>query len=365
MSKPWDAIVVGAGIAGSAAARALARAGRRVLALDRQTPGSEASGAAAGMLAPQVEATHEDTGLPLALAARDAYPALIAELAAAGHAVAFNRSGILLVAFDEERERALAANAAAQRGMGLAAEWLGPAVLRRRQPGIGQQARGALLAPHDGSVDNVALCAALVADATRHGAVFQPAVALELVTRSGAVSGVRAASGAHDAPVVVLAAGAWSPLVAGLPRPVPIEPMRGQMAAVPWPAQLPRTVLFGRGAYVVPRGDEALLGSTMERAGFDKATTPEGLGHIREETNRLLPALAAEEFSRTWSGFRPMTPDHRPILGEDPDVAGLFYDTGHGRNGILLGPLCGDIVAGLIVHGETRLDLAPYRITRF
>ncbi len=358
-------MVIGAGIAGAAAARELARAGQRVLLLDPGQPGGEASGAAAGMLAPQIEATHEDTGLPLALAARDAYPALIAELAAAGHAVAFNRSAILLVAFDDDRERELRGSVTAQRSMGLDADWLDGAELRRRQPGVGPEALGALLAPHDGSVDNVELCAALAADALRHGAALERAAAVGLVTRGGRVHGVRTQDRVHEAPVVVLAAGAWSPLMEGLPRPLPIEPVRGQMAAVSWPRDIPRTVLFGRGAYVVPRGSEALLGSTMEKAGFVKGTTPLGLAHIRQETTRLLPALAAAQLTRTWSGLRPMTPDHRPILGLDPDVAGLVYDTGHGRNGILLGPLCGRIVRDLIVQGETGWDLAPYRVTRF
>ena len=365
MSKPWDAIVIGAGIAGTAAARALARAGCRVLVLDRAAPGAEASGAAAGMLAPQIEASHEDTGLPLGLAARDAYPALIAELAAAGRPVAFNRAGILLVAFDEARREELQRVVRAQRAMGLDAEWLEGAELRRRQPGVGPEALGSMLAPHDGSVDNVALCAALMADARRHGAALEPATAVELVTRGGRVAGVRTADRLHEAPVVVLAAGAWSPLIRGLPRSLPIEPVRGQMAAVPWPGDLPRTVLFGHGAYVVPRGGDAVLGSTMERVGFDRSTTPEGLTHIRAETSRLLPALRAAPQARTWAGFRPMTPDHRPVLGMDPDVGGLVYDTGHGRNGILLGPLCGRIVRDLIVQGETRWDLAPYLVDRF
>lgn len=361
----YDCIVLGAGIAGAAAARALAREGRRVLVLERERPGSEASGAAAGMLAPQVEASHEDTGLALALAARDRYPALIAELAAAGLPVEFNRAGITLVAFDPARAAELRATVEAQRAMGLDAEWLDAAALKRRQPGIGPEAVGALLAPHDGSVDNVTLMDALVTDATRHGAQLVHSAATEVVIRHGRVAGVRTAAGLEEAPAVVLAAGPWSALVPGLPRRLPIEPVRGQMAAARWPAAVPRMVLFGRGAYVVPRHDEAVLGSTMEKTGFEKSTTPEGLDHIRRETTRLLPALGETAFTRAWAGLRPMTPDHRPIIGRDPDVEGLFYDTGHGRNGILLGPLCGDVVRDLVVRGETTWELQPYRVDRF
>lgn len=364
MSKAADCIVVGAGIVGCAVARVLAEGGRGVLVLDPAAPGAEASSAAAGMLAPQIEAAEDDPMLPLALAARDAYPALVASLRAAGHAVELGRGGIVLVALNDDRARELQHMAQQQRRLGLHAQWLPREDLTRRQPGIGPEARGGMLAPLDGHVDNVALCAALAAAAQTAGAVFERQRVDALESQHGSVTGVRAGERTLAAPVVVLAAGAWSPHLAGLPRPLPIEPVRGQMAAVPWPEPLPRTVLFGRGAYVVPRGTEALLGSTMEHSGFIKGTTDAGLAHIMRETAALLPALAPLP-TRTWSGLRPMTPDHRPILGHDPDLEGLVYATGHGRNGILLGPITGEIVGDLLTRGETRWDLKPYLITRF
>lgn len=365
MSKPYDAIVAGAGIVGLSAARALAREGRRVLLLDRGTPGAEASGAAAGMLAPQIEASASDPMLPLTLAGRDAYRPLVRDLAQAGHPVDLEFGGIALVAFDDHRAHELVDEVAAQRRMGLDTRWLDQAALRKHQPGIGPAALGALLAPGDGRVDQVALCDALFADGKREGVTFERAVVTGIAIAQGRVTGVRTAAGARDAAAVVLAAGSWSPEIEGLPHRVPVEPVRGQMAAAPWPAGLPRTVLFGRGAYVVPRGGEAILGSTMEHSGFDKHTTSAGLSHIREETEALLPALHHATWTRTWAGLRPVTPDMRPVIGIDPDVRGLVYATGHGRNGILLGPITGDIVRDLVVRGETRWDLTPYLVTRF
>jgi glycine oxidase len=318
------------------------------------------------MLAPQIEALPDDPMLPLALEARDRFGALCAELEAdTGIAVGLNACGIAVVAFDAAREAELSAAAATQRGMGLEAEWLDRAQLSRRHPGIGREARGALLAPRDGTVDNVRLTSATLADAAARGAGLEKSEARAVIIEGARARGVVTDAGRREAAAVVIATGAWSGKLAGLPRPLPVEPVRGQMALAPWPGGEPQGVLFGRMAYVVPRGRDALLGSTMEQAGFDKSTTAEGIRHIRTETGALLPALLTQAIRRTWAGLRPMTPDHRPIIGRDPDVEGLYYATGHGRNGILMGPITGEIIRDLVVRGETSRPIQPYRVDRF
>src|SRR3989441_324719 len=117
----------------------------------------------------------------------------------------------------------------------------------------------------------------------------------------------------------------------------------------------PYTTLFRS----LARGVDAVLGSTMERAGFSATVTNEGLAQIFRGAVRLLPALVTQAVARTWAGLRPVTPDGRPILGRDPEVAGLWYATGHGRNGILLAALTGEIIADLLTTGETNVDIAP------
>lgn len=366
MPDSFDCIVVGGGIAGAAAARALALAGCRALLVERGDVAGAATPAAAGMLAPQIEAHAGDPLLPLALAAREAYPELVRALGQAGRTVGFARRGILRVALDDVSARTLERQVAAQLDMGLDAEWWTADHLRRRIPGIAQAARGALFAPNDGSVNNVALGRALLEDAVARGVETElGSRAEELLAGHGRVSGVRTSRAERHAAAVVLAAGAWTPLLGGLPRPVPVEPVRGQMALVAWPTGAIPTVLFGPEGYVVPREDGAVLGSTMEKAGFDASTTEAGLAQVRRATSAILPALARQPFRRTWAGLRPVSPDALPILGADPDVAGLFYATGFGRNGILLGPLAGEIVRDLVVRGETKWDLTPYSIARF
>jgi len=358
-----DVIIIGAGIVGVSAARALARAGRKVLVLDRGEPCGEASRAAAGMLAPQIEAHGGGPLLGLGIAGRDRFAPLAAELAAAGHDIGLWAGGIVHIAFDDARAEELRARVAAQERLGLHAEWLGETELRHRHPAINPAARGALLAPRDGCVNPVALGAALLADARAHGVTFAQGEACEVTMAHGRVTGVRGEIDVARAAAVVVAAGAWSSALVGMPRGAPVEPVRGQMAAVPW--REPPAVLFGDEGYLVARAGEAWIGSTMEKAGFVNETTTEGLAQIRRGAARLVPSLTDVPFTRTWSGLRPMSADGLPIISTDPDVAGLVFATGHGRNGILLGPLTGEIVCDLITAGETRWDIAPYSITRF
>ncbi len=366
MSTSYDCVVIGGGIVGAATARALAARRRRVLLLDRAMPGGEASGASAGMLTPQVEVLADDPILPLAIAGRGLYAELVPELdRRTGVNVGWAGGGSVQVALSEAEAAELRAQVGAQCALGLKAEWLDRAALARRHPGIGPAALGALLAPDDARVNNVTLTAALLADAVRYGAeVVDHEEVTGILAGSGRVTGVTTARGRYGAETVVVAAGAWSSALRGLPRELPIEPVRGQIAVVTWPKGEPPGVMFGRHVYIVPRGDEVLLGSTMERAGFAKDTTAGGMAAILGGTAQLLPALADQRILRTWAGLRPMTPDGRPLIGPDPELPGLWYAAGHGRKGILLGPITGEIVRDLMLDGRTKWDVSLCAFTR-
>ncbi len=367
MSTSYDCIVIGGGIVGAATARALAARGRRVLILDRAMPGGEASGASAGMLTPQVEVEADDPILPLSIVARQRYAELVPELdRRTGVNVGWAGGGSVQVALDAGEAARLEAQVGAQRALGLKAEWLGRAELSRRHPGIGPGVVGALFAPDDARVNNILLTAALLADAVRYGAeVADHEEVTEIVASSARVTTVKTARGHYATAQAVVAAGAWSPALRGLPRALPIEPVRGQIAVVSWPRGEPTGVLFGRHTYIVPRGEEAILGSTMEKAGFAKETTAGGMAAIFSGTIEMLPSLAEQRILRTWAGLRPLTPDGRPMIGADPDVAGLWYATGHGRKGVLLGPITGEIIRDLMLDGKTAWDVSSCSVTRF
>jgi len=359
-----EVVVIGGGVIGAACARAAALRQLETVILEPGPDPAAASPASAGMLAAQIEPSDE-LMLGLCVRGRDLYEPLAAALKdSTGIDIAFWRGGIAATAFDEPQADRLRDAAALQRQAGLRCDWLSGDEVRERWPGTAPDATGALFASEDGAVDPQALTRALLADARRLGARLLPHKVDRVIITADRVTGIVAGGESVDVERVVLAAGAWSPLLEGLPRALAVTPVRGQMAATPWPGETPPAILYYDHGYVLTRGAEAVLGSTMEHAGFDCRVTNEGLAQIFRSAVRLLPAVARLPVHRTWAGLRPVTPDGRPILGADPDVRGLFYATGHGRNGVLLAALTGDIIGDLLTKGSTDLDLTPFRPDR-
>jgi len=365
MVSSVDVAVVGGGIIGAACARAAALRGLRVAVFEPGPDPGAASPASAGMLAAQIEPM-DDALLALSVRARDLHADLAATLQdTTGIAVGFWREGIASVALDDDGADRLRAHAGHQRQAGLRVDWLEPDEVLERWPGVNAGCRGALFAPEDGAVDPGALTRALLADARRLGASVLPQRVERVEMADRRILGVTAAGTLVPCGQVILAAGAWTPLLPGLRRRLPVEPVRGQMAATPWPDGTPPVILYHDHCYLLARGGEAMLGSTMERVGFEVRVTNEGLAQIFRSAIDLLPAIAQRPVQRTWAGLRPVTPDGAPIVGPDPAVAGLWYATGHGRNGVLLAALTGEIVGDLLMTGTTAVDIASWRVDRF
>ncbi len=365
MTGSFDVIVAGGGPIGAATARELALAGRRVLLLDPGGELGQAWKAAAGMLAPQIEALPDDPLLELGLAAREFYGPLAGALRdTTGIDIGLWQEGIAAVAASEAEAAELRARCAWQRQQGHLADWLDADEVKARWPWLGPT-EGALWAPHEGALDPDRLMDALLKDARRLGAVLECDAVTALDARGERVIGVIGRRGRYGADHVVVAAGAWSAAIEGLPRPVAVAPVRGQMAALPWPGGARRAIVFGHGCYLMARGEEAIVGSTMEYAGFRSEVTSAGLARIFTGVTALCPALNRAEVRRTWAGLRPVTADGNPILGAEPRLQGLWYATGHGRNGILLAGLTGQLVRQLICGEPPGEDLAACAPDRF
>jgi glycine oxidase len=215
-------------------------------------------------------------------------------------------------------------------------------------------------------VDNARLALALAASAAARGAtLFSDRPEAALIVEDGRVAGVKSGGLSLSAPVVIEAMGAWSARLAGDPSPPPVEPVRGQIVAFDVaPGTLRHVVCTPRG-YVVPRANGRLLaGSTLERVGYDKRVTADGLRTVIGIAVEIAPALAVVSMADSWAGLRPGTPDHLPVIG--PGAArGLFHATGLYRSGILLGPLVGETVARLAMGTDPGIDLAPFSPARF
>lgn len=367
MSRPVSSqvAVIGGGVIGAACARAAAARGLKTTLFEPGPLPAAASSASAGLLAAQIEIA-DDQFYPLAIRGRDLYAALAPELKdSTGIDIGFESLGIASLALDEAGARILEAQVALQRQAGLRCDWLTATDVQERWPGLTAECQGALFSPEDGALDPPALTSALLADAKRKGVVVKHDKIAQVDIDGGRVTGVRAGSRTIACEHVVVAAGAWSPELRGLPRRLPIEPMRGQMIATRWPANLPRGVFYHGHGYILPRGTEAIAGSTMEQVGFDSQTTAEGLAHIRRIATTICPAFAKLPDIRSWAGLRPVTPDSLPIVGPDPGVQGLWYATGHGRNGILLAGLTGEVIGELLATGSSSADLTRLSVERF
>ncbi len=363
----YDAAIVGGGIIGGAAAFTLARGGRRVILLDRQEPGREASWAAAGMLSPQPETADAIPLVPLARASLALYPEFISEVEeVSGRETGYRRNGALEVFFGETGETDCSAVLARHHGVGLASEIISAAEARRLEPALSAAAAAALWIPYEGSVDNRLLTAAILEAARRSGVVIRTAAEVEdVVTQNGRCVGVLAGGEKIAASEVVIAAGYATGRIPAVARCAPTLPARGQMVALrSTKIRLERTLHSPRG-YVVSRPDGRLIaGSTIEYAGIEKAVTPGGLKAILRAAVELLPALDDAAIIETWSGLRPDTPDHLPILGSS-GVEGLWMATGHFRNGILLAPITARLIAAWLEGKPAPLAVEEFSPLRF
>lgn len=342
-----EVLVIGDGIIGLAVALELARRGSVCRIVGGRNPGA-ASSAAAGLLAPSlghlqpaVRTFHE--------ASLDRYPAFLESLQP------FDGTLRLM-------EGLIQVGAPADAPIPKGARRLSADDLAALEPNL-VPSDDAFFHPRDGAVDSVRVLDALGAAAADHQRVtldHDPAVRLE---RSPGECAVVTMSGARiTADQIVVAAGAWTPHVGGLPRQLPIEPVKGQMLALD--ATPLRHAVYGPGAYVVPRRTETVVGATSEQAGFDVSTSRDVIDALRDAAIRLAPSLATARVSRAWAGFRPATPDLLPILGRDPADARVVYACGHSRNGILLAPATAACIASVVRGEPVELDLEPFKCGR-
>jgi glycine oxidase len=365
-STRYDAVVIGGGLIGLATAWRARRRGLSVLVVDRASdPGSGASGVAAGMLAPVTEADFGEEGsLRVNLAARERWPAFAAELEElSGLPTGYRDTGALVVAADRDDAEALRRLHDFQRTLGLEADWLTPSGCRRLEPGLSPRIAGGILAPQDGSADPRATVAALAAVVEE----LALGTEIEAIEHDGVrVTGVRTASGVIRCEQVVVAAGAWSAALAPGESP-PVRPVKGQIlelrARGAMPDPLERVIRTPR-CYLVARGDgRVVLGATVEEQGFDTAVTADGVYRLLEAAWEVLPEVGELELVAARAGLRPGTPDNAPVVGPG-ELEGLAWATGHWRNGVLLAPLTGEVVAGLLAGEplpEEFASLAPVR----
>ncbi len=365
--KSFDVVIVGGGIIGGAIAFELARQKIRVAIFDRQTPGQEASWAAAGMLSPAPDSAGAIPLVPLARASLDLYPRFIADIEdASGQQAGFRPCGAIEAFFSADAARELSTLVALHHGLGLPTEALRVEEAQKLEPALGRDLGAAALLSNEASVDNRMLTHAVLAASEASGAKFLADCAVEDVLFSeNKCIGILAAGEKIGAGQVVIAAGCWASKLVSIARFAPTRPIRGQMVALLSDAVDLAHVIRSERGYIVPRGEGlCVAGSTLENAGYEKRVTPGGLEKILGAVNEMVPALADAEIVETWSGLRPDTPDHLPSLGPT-DIEGLLVATGHYGNGILLTPITAKIIADWITDGRASIPCEAFSPLRF
>ncbi|WP_395107454.1 glycine oxidase ThiO [Actinomadura sp. SCN-SB] len=351
--------IIGAGVIGLATAWRAAARGAVVTLVDPE-PGSGASAVAAGMLTPVSEVAYgEERLLALGLASRDRYGAFVAELEEeTGLGTGYRADGILEVAFDADDLRYLDEVRRLQERWGIPTEALTGRECRKLEPMLAPGVRGGLLASEDGSVDPRRLAPALLAAAEKRGVRMVRRRATGVIVERDVAVGVRLEGGGEvRAERVLLAAGAWSGGLEGVPEEVlpPVRPVKGQVirlrTAVPFLRRSTRGLVKGSSIYLVPRADgEIVVGATQEEMGFDTRVTAGGLWELLRDARELLPGITELEFAEVSAGLRPGSPDNAPLMGPTA-LPGLVVGTGHYRNGILLTPVSADILTEVLLDG--------------
>ena len=308
------------------------------------------SGAAAGLLAPSV-GNLSPAVLSFFTASLASYPGFVAELRAFEPELSLIEG--LLDVSTQPSDRSLRSGTR-----------LSPDQVAALDPGV-LAPHGAVFHPRDAAVDNRLLVRAL-----RRAMLSLPTMTIvdddpvATIDLSGVYAVLSTRGGSRvEAARIVVAAGAWSPTIEGLPRRLPIRPLKGQMLALG--GMTLRHAVMGDDIYLVPRASEIAIGATVEDAGFDISVNPDSIEALRQSAIRICPALGNAPLLRTWAGIRPATPDMLPILGIEPMDGRLIYACGHSKNGILLAPATAVAVSAIACGRPVPFDITPFRADRF
>lgn len=359
------AVVIGGGLIGMLSAYELVKAGWRVELLEKGQIARESSWAGGGILSPLYPWRYPDPITELARWSQQHYPKLVQALREeSGVDPEWTQSGLLMLDTDDSEKAMKWADR-----FGYQLEALSGDALRQCEPALTHTAERALWMESVAQVRNPRLIRSLHKSLTSRGVVIHEETEVaRLLHNDGLVSGVETNVGSIEADVVIIAAGAWSgrlldALGAPVEKRVEIRPVRGQMLLFKGQPGMISRIILGKQHYVIPRRDgRVLVGSTMEEVGFDKSTTENAREELLNAAKSLVPALAGVAVERHWAGLRPGSPAGVPYIGEHHELKGLFVNSGHFRNGVVMGPASARLLVDMIGGVSPILEPGPYAL---
>ena len=359
MKPQFDCLVVGGGLIGMLTARELVQAGMLVGLIERTMTGRESTWAGGGILSPLYPWRYADAVSALATWGQARYSALAEALhEESGIDPEYQHNGLLIL----DTEEAVQAQQWAshwQRSL----ELVNGAQIQALEPALGEVPAQALWLPQVGQLRNPRLAQALRKSIENQGVkLFEHTPVSGLLLGEKKVHGLLTEQGEFKAEHVVIAGGAWSALLLeSTGVKLPVRPVRGQMILYRAEPNVVQRIVLSRDRYVIPRRDgRILVGSTMEEAGFDKSTTRAAMQELESEALRLIPALADYAIEHHWAGLRPGSPHGIPYIMQHPRLEGLFINTGHFRNGVVLAPASARLLADILLARQPILDPTPY-----
>ena len=365
-----DFLIIGGGVIGlSIACELHKKKAGKVTILERGAIGRESSYAAAGMLAPNVEAEKQDDFFYFCNESNRLYPNFSDELLdETGVDIQLDKNGTLYLALTENDSAEIQKRFDWQKRAGLQVEFLSTEETRRIEPFVSPDVGGSLFFPNDWQVENCKLLDALQKYCEINQIkIRENTVINNLLIENGKIIGAESEGEKFFAEKVILTTGAWTSLVKAENFTMPkVKPIRGQMIAFQTAKRLFKKVIHSPRGYLVPRQDgRILIGATVEDVGFEKEMTNVGIEYLCETAFEIAPSLANLEIYEKWAGLRPFSADGLPILGEFAGIENLFVAVAHFRNGILLAPLTAKILADKIAENKDSDYLKIFSPSRF
>jgi glycine oxidase len=371
VQSPMRVLIVGGGVVGCSIAYFLSKRDVRVTVVEMGEIGGQASGSAAGLLAPIRPLSEQDSFKALQLAGISRFPLFIPELEeASGLAVGYQQTGTLRI-LPPEKITPASDWAEAWRQAGYRIEVLTPEEARVREPLLYLGLHGAVSITDEAQVDPAQLVKAFAQVARKSGATIYDHTEVVAFGRSKSgdrIEGVWTRRGdLLGCDHLVIAAGTWSAKMGDwLGVSLPIRPVRGEIVALQQPSTPLRTIIFDEGVideniYIAPKPDgTVIIGATKADVGFDTSVSAGGVQHLLDVAIRLLPALATCPIVRMWACLRPKTPDSRPLLGPLPGWSNVTVASGHSGFGITLSVITGETVAELVATGKSPEIIHPF-----
>lgn len=352
MNNQFDVIIVGGGIIGHSISYSLAKRGIHALVLEKERINEKATSAAAGMLAVLSEVTDDSPLYEIARKSRNMFPALMNELYENTRIdIELIQKGMLTIAHSDSEVKRLQKMIQFHQSKGESASWIPTAQLKELEPNLTSTIFGAMHAPNDGHVSPVKLASAYAEGAKRlGGSLLEYTEVTELLVESGRVTGVKTNTTHYYSDHVVVAGGAWT---SQLLKELPIIPVKGECFSVTSREELVSKTIFSDDCYIVPKqGNRMIVGATVIPGTYDENVNVNGVYSLLNKAIQILPQLKEAKWEKVWAGIRPQTIDHFPVMGEYPNIKGLYVATGHYRNGILLSPITGEMIACMITGEE-------------